>query len=40
MWSFFDGVLSPPPFDFSTDKSVWQVPGSIGAGARGWKVQV
>ena len=32
--------LLPPTFYFSTDKSVWQVPGSIGVGAHGWKAQV
>ena len=30
----------PSPFIFSTDKSVWQVPGSIGVGAHGWKARV
>ena len=29
-----------PPFIFSTDKSVWQVPGSVGARAHGWKARV
>lgn len=33
--------LPPPPLYFSTDKSVWQVPGSIAlAGAHCWKAQV
>ena len=29
-----------PPFHFSTDKSVWQVLGSVGMGAHGWKERV
>ena len=30
----------PPPFYFSSDKSVWQVPGLIGVGAHGWNARV
>ena len=30
----------PPPLYFSTDKSVSQVPVSIGMGAHGWRAQV
>ena len=32
--------IPPHTFYFSTDKSVCQVPGSIGVGAHGWKAQV
>ena len=32
--------LSLPLFIFSTDKSVWQVPGAISVGAHGWKARV
>ena len=38
--SFGFTPITPPTFYFSTDKSVWQVPGSIGVGAHGWKAQV
>ena len=31
---------SLPPTKFSTVKSVWRVPGSIGVGAQGWRVRV
>ena len=37
--SFFY-LLPPPPLYFSTDKSVGQVPGSIGVGAHGWRALV
>ena len=30
----------PSPLYSSTDKSLWQVPGSIGMGAQGWRAQV
>ena len=36
-------ILLPPsllPFYFSSDKSVWQVPGPICVGAHGWKARV
>ena len=36
-------ILLPPsllPFYFSSDKSVWQVPGPICVGAHGWKAVV
>ena len=36
-------ILLPPsllPFYFSSDKSVWQVPGPICVGAHGWKTRV
>ena len=36
-------ILLPPsllPFYFSSDKSVWYVPGPIGVGAHGWKARV
>ena len=29
-----------PPLYFSTDESVWQVPGSIGMGVHGWRAWV
>ena len=38
--SFHSFTPIPPPFDFSSDKSVCQVPGPISVGAHGWKVQV
>ena len=33
-------VLKSKALYFSTDKSVWQVPGSIGVGAHGGKARV
>ena len=36
-------ILLPPsllPFYFSSDKSVWQVPGPICVGAHGWKARI
>ena len=38
--SFGFTPITPPAFYFSTNKSVRQVPGSIGVGAHGWKAQV
>ena len=39
--SFHSFTPIPPPFYFSCDKSVWQVPGPIaGCGAHGWKARV
>ena len=32
--------LPQPPFHFATDQSVWQVLGSFGMGAHGWKARV
>ena len=38
--SFHSFTPIPPPFYFSSDKSVCQVPGPICVGAHGWKVRV
>ena len=41
VWPFyhsFSPIPTPLPHYSSTDKSVWQVPGSIGVGAHGWRV--
>ena len=42
LWIILFLLLPPslPPFYFSSDKSVCQVPGPISVGAHGWKVQV
>ena len=37
---FYPTSLPAPPLFFSIDKLVWQVPGCIGMGAHGWRVQV
>ena len=36
----FTPISPPPPFYFSSDKSVCQVPSPISVGALGWKARV